>query len=136
MIEQPDIRPISEGGYRLEQDYIYSDRSGVTTLDIVTFVVKKGFEYDGASVPRALWSVTGISPDGLNRAAALIHDYIYVAKGNVLIYAGAIKCALHITRAQADRLFLDMLKKSGVGWRSRHTQYLAVRLFGWVYWKE
>ena len=33
-------------------------------------LIPKGFVYDGASVPRLVWTLSGILPDGLIRAAA------------------------------------------------------------------
>ena len=45
--------------------------------------IKKGFTHDGASVPRLLWSITGIRPDGPIRAGALVHDWIYIHAGRL-----------------------------------------------------
>ena len=42
--------------------------------------VKKGFDFDGASIPQALWSVYGNPLSGKFRIAALVHDALYVVK--------------------------------------------------------
>ena len=39
------------------------------------FVIRKGFEFDGASVPRPFW--TFLNPVGLLLIPALLHDYTY-----------------------------------------------------------
>jgi len=38
-------------------------------------IIPKGFETDGASVPRLLWPV--FSPSGVLFEAAVLHDYLY-----------------------------------------------------------
>jgi len=136
MIPQPDVRPISDKLYRLYEDYTHADNSGKVRRGTLLWTVKAGFEYDGASVPWYLWSIAGLHNDGLMRAASLIHDYIYIAKGRVIVDWGGIRCYIRVTRKQADDLFLHMLKESGMGWRKRNTAYLAVRAWGWTYWKS
>lgn len=116
MIEQPDIRPVSQGGmYDLHTDYSYD---GLT--------VPAGFEYDGASVPRVLWTLTGLLPDGIHRPAALIHDYLYRQGGHCTRY----NLPFRYSRRHADRMFRRMLIDLGVmKWRVV-ILYLGVRLYG------
>lgn len=66
--------------YILDTDYTYHWKIGGKHFRIT---IPAGFKYDGASVPRVFWSVTGFLPDGLGRAAALVHDFIYVHKGKM-----------------------------------------------------
>ena len=40
-----------------------------------TLVIEKGFEFDGASIPRIFWAI--LSPTGLLLIPGLIHDYGY-----------------------------------------------------------
>lgn len=94
-MEQPDIRPVSQGGmYVLHTDYTYEG-----------FTVPAGFEYDGASVPRLLWTLIGLLPDGLHRPAALIHDYLYSQGGQATRY----NLPFTYDRDYADRMFRRML---------------------------
>ena len=145
-ITQPDIRPVAKGVYRLHQEYSYT-----TVLDksvAVTIVVKAGFECDGASVPRWLWSLSGITPNGLIIAAALIHDAIYSVKGklnkfnrwiehHVLDEDGVYhREPLEINREQADKIFLEIMEWSDIGKTDRLRAYWAVRLFGWYAWRK
>ncbi len=87
----------------------------------------EGFKYDGASTPRILWWV--LPRDGVHRAAALIHDYLYVFEGDM-------PDGQTFTRKQADALFYKMLKDYGVAsWRAA-VAYRAVRIAGYFFWKE
>lgn len=77
-------------------------------------VVPAGFVTDFASVPRAFWS--GLSPHGQYSRAAVLHDFLYWTQS--------------CTRAQADRLFLLMMKQSGVSPADRQTIYRTARAAG------
>lgn len=120
--EQPDIRPTGPNEYTLFEDYHY--RTG--RKNDLTIHVSKGFVYDGASVPQWLWSVSGMRPDGLIRAAALIHDFIYRCTGWDGLY----------TRKEADVLFRHIIREAGGSWWTAARAYRAVRLFGWIPWKK
>lgn len=85
-LKQPLIIPIDGEpyglnkyrAYELVEDYTYYWKIDGTHYRIH---IPAGFKYDGASVPRFVWSIIGLLPDGLGRAAALVHDYLYVHKG-------------------------------------------------------
>jgi hypothetical protein len=81
------------------------------------FIIDRGFKHDGATCARLLFQ-----RDGIHRAAALVHDYLYALRGNVEGH--------EYTRKDADDLFRDMLIEAGV--KSWHVwaAYTAVRLFG------
>lgn len=118
---QPDIRPIQESGdvYILNDDFefiAFGQRS----------IIPKGFRHDGATGAGLLFG-----KDGVHRAAALIHDYLYVNKGffvDGLFYP--------VTRKQADVTFKDYLELAGV--KSLHIKfaYRAVRVIGYFYWRD
>ena len=84
--------------------------------------VKKGFDFDGASIPKALWSVYGNPLSGNFRIAALVHD---------VLYAGEV-----LDRKVCDDIFLDLMKQYKVSYLRRYTMYWAVRLGGGKVWKE
>ncbi len=83
--------------------------------------VKAGFDFDGASIPRALWSVYGNPLSGEFRIAALVHDALYASE--------------KLSRELADAIFLDLMKQHKVGYIKRQTMYYAVRSAGWYVWK-
>ena len=83
--------------------------------------VKKGFDFDGASIPKALWSVYGNPLSGNFRIAALVHDVLYASET--------------FPRELADAIFLDLMKQHEVGYVKRYTMYYAVRSAGWYVWR-
>lgn len=109
-------------------------RSGTryTLLHSVDFpeefvVVPMGFKTDFASVPKWLWSI--FPPTGYYQRAALLHDYCYMMS----MFPNKRVCA---TRRAADAMFRRQMKRDGVGWRTRYTLWLAVRLFGGQFWTK
>lgn len=94
--------------WRLASPLIYmSDEVG-------EIVVPEGFTTDFASVPRIplAFFLTG----NMGRYAATVHDYLYTNH--------------RFDRATADRIFLDALATTGIGWWVRQLMYAAVRIFG------
>ena len=84
--------------------------------------VKKGFDFNGASIPQALWSVYGNPLSGKFRIAALVHDALYASQ--------------KLPREVADAIFLDLMKQHEVGYLKRQTMYYAVQSAGWYSWKQ
>lgn len=82
--------------------------------------VPAGFYTDFASIPRLFYLTT--PPTGRYDMAAVVHDYLYYAQMT--------------TRAQADRVFLDAMRDSRVGWYTRTKMYWAVRAFGGRAWRR
>ena len=83
-------------------------------------VVKKGFDFDGASIPRSLWSIIGSPMTGGYQRAACLHDALYASEA--------------LNRAECDKLFLDAMKSDGVSYVKRNAMYWAVRSAGWMTW--
>ncbi|MDL2275150.1 DUF1353 domain-containing protein [Desulfosarcina sp. OttesenSCG-928-G10] len=83
-------------------------------------VVPAGTETDFASVPRALWRI--LPPWGKYSPAAVVHDYLYDSG--------------IMTRAEADQVFLDLMKALGVPYLTRYAMYWGVRAGGWVSWNK
>lgn len=95
--------------FRLERRFRYVSSFGVIT-------VPEGTETDGASIPRAFWSI--LSPFGEWFAPAVIHDFLYSPAN------------LEYTRAEADEIFREAMFNVGIPWPKRELIYRAVRLFG------
>ena len=106
---QPDNRPIGQYCYLLCEKFIYNN--GDYCVEI-----PEGFINDGASVPRWAWSIVGLTPDGLLRAAAVVHDFHY-------------RFGIG-TRKFADQLFYQMLGEYGVNKARAKLAYAAVRVGG------
>lgn len=95
---------------RLLQTVFYTDPSGVQ------WTARKGLEFDGASIPRALWSLTGDPFTGDYRKAAVFHDQGYKDRAR--------------RRELVDEMFYNAMRCSGVGYFRAKKMYWAVRLFG------
>lgn len=109
-----DTRVYLPGEFVLINQFGYKTESGETIW------APRGFITDFASIPRMLhWM---ISPNGVSRKAAVIHDWLYCSQIN--------------TRSHADAVFLEALKASGANWAQRTVMYSAVRMGGWIYWNR
>ena len=84
--------------------------------------VKKGFDFDAASIPKWLWSIYGSPLNGNYVVASLIHDGLYASQ--------------KVSKSVSDKIFLDVMKQSNVGYIKRTSMYLAVKMFGGKDWKE
>lgn len=99
----------------------------IRTVTVFGVTIPVGYEFDGASVPRAFYNVLARFTDSL--PAAMVHDYRYDPTPG----ADGLK-RRELTRAEADREFYNNLRSAGVGWRRAQLAYRAVRLFGWRPW--
>lgn len=146
-LKQPANVPVSQTHYALVADYFYNWSHANTVFQLF---IAAGFKYNGASVPRICWTITGLRPDGLIRAAATVRDFIYRHKGRLPVGSmqREIKNATTSninawvdfnqpwTRKNADKLFARIMREAGVPKHQRRLAYLAVRLVGRFYWNK
>lgn len=85
--------------------------------------VKKGFVTDLASVPRFMWVI--FSPIDEYAKAAIVHDFLY-----------STESGLSYSRQESDNIFLEAMTVLGVPVYRKYPVWLAVRLFGWVFFKK
>ena len=104
-----------------EDVFILLEDVMVESLDY-KITVKKEFDFDGASIPQALWSVYGNPLTDKYKIAALVHDVLYASQ--------------IVSRELSDKIFLDLMKQHKVGYIKRQTMYYAVRSAGWYSWKQ
>ena len=91
------------------EDFFYTDPEG---REWPAYAGYKGL--NGASIPRALWSLIGAPYVGDYRRAALVHDYA-VQEGPA-------------TRLEADRMFYHACRAGGCSWLQARILYVGVRL--------
>ena len=97
--------------YKVERGFFY-------IVEKYIIKVPQGFITDLASVPRYLWIT--FPPFGKYTDASIVHDYLY-----------SKDCEYKsVTREQADKIFLELMKQLGVPTWKRYAMYYAVRLFG------
>lgn len=114
MIKTPlDVRAVL-GGYLLLSDYVYEGKDWKVT-------VPKGFFTDFASVPRLFRGIISRDETGI-RESSVLHDYLYSFKSS--------SNYLEITRAKADRIFLQEMIANGAPVAKSVLAYYAVHFFG------
>lgn len=87
--------------------------------------VPVGYTTDFASTPKFIWSI--FPPTGYYQHAAVFHDWLYDCH-----HKDKGPCY----RKTADMLLREQMKRDGVGFRTRWTFWIFVRLFGWRYWNK
>lgn len=110
----PILIPTEDGEWKLFSELRYQTHGGQVIK------IPHGFITDLASIPRIFHSL--IPVNGKHRAAAIVHDYLYVTQ--------------IMARAESDRIFLEAMEDLGVRWSQRWAMYSAVRAGGWLPWQK
>ena len=87
----------------------------------LTITVPTGFETDYASIPRLFRFFFSPTEKGVWRAA-ILHDWLYANAP--------------VSRRFADSIFVYAMKSDGAGFLKRNLIWLAVRLFGWLFFNK
>lgn len=85
--------------------------------------IPRGFESDGASVPRLLWRLVSPCVHQCTIRAAIAHDFLYRTTPEGW------------TRKDADQFFRDICKRDGLTDLQAELAYVGLRLFGWSSWQ-
>lgn len=150
-LQQPLATKIDDTHFMLKEDYVYywkmegtNSDNEAEKFDVESWIiVSAGFRWDGASVPKLFWNL-GFKTDGRHRAAALIHDFVYINKGKLPVGTMISKYKDKVdqiqygsfSRKDADRLFGKMMKEADVHPFRRRLMKFAVSKFGWIYWQD
>lgn len=94
-------------------------------IDGVKYVIPKGFEWDGASLPKAAWTLHGHPYDDKHLEPGLWHD---------AAYRGLFK-RLGVDKAYADGVYFSWLRVNKMLWIQAAVEWAAVSWFGGKYWK-
>ena len=118
---QPNTLPIFDPGslhaYQLVGDYVAGP-----------ICVKNGFIMDLASIPRILWFI--YLPDGIHRAAALVHDWLYANKGKNEVGDKVVR----LSRKECDDIFYQLMVDAGVPKFRANIMWTGVRVGGKLPW--
>jgi Protein of unknown function (DUF1353) len=103
--------------------------------------IPKGYPFDGASVPRLCWTLTGLLPTGVHLGASAVHDWAYQRRGHLVSneverWNGVVwePVAVVWTRKQCDEMFLRIMRDAGeTAWKAS-AMFWAVRVFGGAAW--
>jgi len=100
------------------------------TLKGVEYTIPKGFQFDGASVPKFL--ATFLSPTGVLLIGGLVHDYAY--KYAALKPKNDKQPLLLLNQKQADIIFRDInIEQNGFHFLN-YLAYWGLRIGGFVAW--
>jgi hypothetical protein len=112
----PPVQAVTETEYQTTADY-------QTTVDGWEIRIKAGFRFDGASIPRAGWTLLGLQPfSGTVVRAALIHDALYASE--------------RVSKQTADDLFRQALIEDGTAKAKAEACWRAVRDWGYTAWDQ
>ena len=130
----------STGVYEVVEDYAYEvDHASIgrhprlgaeTARHLCTITVRKGFQFDRATIPRLFWVL--ISKDDLSNVAPLFHDLLYRFGG--ALPKQWVTPYTTFTRKEADSLFFHMMEGSGVTLWRLHVAYQIVCYFSSFAW--
>ena len=99
------------------------------TLDAVEYVIPKGFQFDGASIPKFLH--TWLSPTGVLLMGGLVHDYAYKYETLKRKDKGTWG---KMNQKEADQIFRDInIEINGFKFLN-YLAYWALRVGGFVAW--
>lgn len=107
-------KKVQKREFKLEKEFICSFSFKGFTYKVT---IKKGFIYDGASIPKFAWSLIGSPFTGLYLEAATVHDAIYYS-------------SWEHGRKLADEVFLFIMLQVGVPSITAKTMFNAVRVGG------
>ena len=109
------LKVIGHQFYEVTEPLVYDN-------GLLIIQVNPKFDFDGASIPRGLWSIIGSPMTGGYQRAGCLHDALYASE--------------YFDRQMCDDLFLEAMERDGVGYFKRYSMYWAVRSFGWMVWDE
>lgn len=112
----PQRKKANEKGHvELAEDWYFK-------IDDRIIWIPKGYICDGASIPRAFWSVVGSPFDPENEIGAWAHDYLYLT---------------HLTTKKvADEVGFQLWRQAGKSlWASRLMWFAVSKFGGWA-WKN
>jgi hypothetical protein len=155
MNTQPITQSVGKRLFKLMEDYtVYFYHRN----DYYRLKIKKGFIYDGASIPRWAWSILGKTPIGTHDSGTIFHDLVYMLKKNheqTAIIGQSIDQCTHVlemlegdtwhkviqgmTRDECDRIMFEIIDNTYNAKLSkfqRAAMFNAIRIGGGRYWKR
>lgn len=113
----PTLKPITNDKWLVMDDFVCAFKGTIV-------IVRKDFQTDGASIPNTpmiRWLIGHPFSMPL-LPCALVHD---------ALYAGEL-----LSRKECDWLFLELMKRAGIGWLKRNIVWTAVRAGGAFVWSR
>ena len=114
---------LSTRNWQLVEDWKYN-------IDGVEYVIPKGFQFDGASIPKFLR--TFFSPVGVLLLGGLVHDYMY--KYTACKPVNKKDALLVVDQKKADQIFRDINITVNGFYSMNNLAYWSLRIGGFVAW--
>ena len=114
---------LSTRNWQLVEDWKYN-------IDGVEYVIPKGFQFDGASIPKFLR--TFFSPVGVLLLGGLVHDYMY--KYTACKPVNKKDALLVVDQKKADQIFRDINIEVNGFYSMNNLAYWSLRIGGFVAW--
>ena len=131
----PAFEEIGGGKARLLQDFHF-------WIDHRHYVIRRGFEWDGASIPHLLRWKYGEPFDLVHLVGGLIHDAIYA--NQVEYHGDETNSAMYsaqpwhadFTRSEADTIYRHTIRMNGCSWWQSWKEWFGVCVFGGSHWTK
>ncbi|MCK5941814.1 MAG: DUF1353 domain-containing protein [Planctomycetes bacterium] len=118
----PQLRGVGDGHeFQLLTPFTFVDRTGVAWT--AARFDDGPWTWNGASIPRSVWSFIGSPFKGCHQYPSILHDYLYQRRG-----------LGRFSREQVDRIYYESLRAAGAGAVNASVQHFALRAFG-VRWE-
>tara|TARA_R110001592_G_scaffold36736_2_gene123323 strand:+ start:3388 stop:3972 length:585 start_codon:yes stop_codon:yes gene_type:complete len=114
---------LSTRNWQLVEDWKYN-------IEGVEYVIPKGFQFDGASIPKFLR--TFFSPVGVLLLGGLVHDYMY--KYTACKPVNKKDALLVVDQKKADQIFRDINITVNGFYSMNNLAYWSLRIGGFVAW--
>ena len=114
---------LSTRNWELTRDWTYN-------IDDIEYVIPKGFQFDGASIPKFLRSF--FSPVGVLLVGGLVHDFMY--KYTVCKPSNEKDPMLIVNQKMADQIFRDINIEVNGFYFMNYLAYWSLRIGGFVAW--
>jgi len=120
--------------------YIFEHKGSVYKLE-----TPKHFLFDGASIPRLVWSILGLAPHGIMDGPGLPHDFIYQYRGvfpegcySIQAFDESwVPCTVPMPKATGDLLLRELVVYFRAAGRFKaFLIWSAVATFGGFAWRS
>lgn len=115
----PLIRLINDGQAILEEDFLFKIKVKEKNYEVL---IKAGFVFDGASIPRFCWRIIGHPFQMPLLVCATPHDILYASES--------------FTQSECDWIFIELMQLVKINWIKRNLVWSAVRCGGYFVWKS
>lgn len=124
--QAPKHKDLKNGTHVLTADFHF-------WIDHKHYVIRKGFVWDGASIPKLVQWKYGTPFDKVHLVGGLVHDAIYA---NEVWCVGHYMGRATFTRLEADNIYYSLIRKNGAVMLRAFKEWLAVFFCGKSHWTK